>query len=66
MTSLEKRKLLYWPWLALPVVLLSYVIFWNSLPERMGVHFSWTGKTDRGYVNGKRLFARILIRKRTK
>jgi len=27
---------------------------------------SWAGKTDRGYVDGKRLFARILIRKRTK
>ena len=26
----------------------------------------WTGKTDRGYVNGKRLFARILIRSRMK
>jgi hypothetical protein len=26
----------------------------------------WTGKTDRGYVKGKRLFARILIRRRTK
>jgi Adenine-specific methyltransferase EcoRI len=26
----------------------------------------WKGKTDRGYVKGKRLFARILIRKRTK
>lgn len=24
----------------------------------------WRGKTDRGYVNGKRLFARIFIRKR--
>ena len=24
----------------------------------------WTGKTDRGYINGKRLFARILIRRR--
>jgi hypothetical protein len=26
----------------------------------------WAGKTDRGYVNGRRLFARILIRKRAK
>lgn len=26
---------------------------------------SWAGKTDRGYVRGKRLFARIFIRKRT-
>lgn len=27
---------------------------------------SWHGKTDRGYVKGKRLFARVLIRKRNK
>ena len=26
----------------------------------------WSGKMDRGYVKGKRLYARILIRKRTK
>ncbi|MGB6348072.1 MAG: adenine-specific methyltransferase EcoRI family protein [Methyloceanibacter sp.] len=25
----------------------------------------WTGKTDRSYINGKRMFARILIRSRT-
>jgi len=29
------------------------------------VRRGWTGKTDRAYLNGKRLFARILIRRRT-
>jgi len=33
------------------------------LPELLNQ--SWMGKTDRGYVKGKRLFARILIRKKT-
>lgn len=46
MTSHTKHKLLYWPWLTLPVVLLSYLIFWNSLPEKMGVHIGFTGQTN--------------------
>ncbi|MGI8524871.1 MAG: adenine-specific methyltransferase EcoRI family protein [Pseudolabrys sp.] len=25
---------------------------------------NWRGKTDRGYIDGKRLFARVLIRRR--
>ena len=33
------------------------------LPEL--IRQGWTGKIDRGYVKGRRLFARILIRKRT-
>lgn len=42
----------------------DYEVRQGVLPEL--VKRSWTGKIDRGYVNGKRLFARILIRKRTK
>jgi hypothetical protein len=30
------------------------------------VKANWTGKIDRGYVKRKRLYARILVRKRTK
>lgn len=42
----------------------DYEVKMGLLPEL--VKRSWTGKTDRGYVRGKRLFARILIRKRAK
>ncbi len=42
----------------------DYEVRQGLLPEV--VKRSWRGKTDRGYVNGKRLFARILIRKRMK
>ena len=42
----------------------DYEVKQGMLPEI--VKRSWTGKTDRGYVKGKRKFARILIRKRTK
>ena len=40
----------------------DYEVKQGVLPEI--VKRSWTGKTDRGYVKGKRKFARILIRKR--
>jgi hypothetical protein len=47
MTSEQKRTFIYGPWLALPVVLISYLIFWNNLPERMAVHSSvLTWQTD--------------------
>lgn len=41
----------------------DYQVKQGLLPEL--VRRQWSGKTDRGYVKGKRLFARILIRKRT-
>lgn len=40
----------------------DYEVKQGLLPQL--VKRSWTGKTDRGYVKGKRLFARILIQKR--
>lgn len=40
----------------------DYEVKQGLLPEI--IKQSWNGKTDRGYVNGKRKFARILIRKR--
>jgi hypothetical protein len=42
----------------------DYEVKQGLLPELL--KSEWDGKTDRGYVNGKRLFARLLIRKRTK
>lgn len=42
----------------------DYEVKQGLLPDL--VKRSWSGKTDRGYVKGNRLFARILIRKRTK
>ena len=41
----------------------DYEVKQGLLPEL--IRRGWTGKIDRGYVKGKRLFARILIRKRT-
>ena len=41
----------------------DYEVKQGLLPEILKP--DWTGKTDRAYLNGKRLFARILIRKRT-
>ena len=40
----------------------DYEVKQGLLPEL--IKPDWTGKTDRAYLNGKRLFARILIRKR--
>lgn len=42
----------------------DYEVKQGLLPEL--VKRKWTGKIDRGYVKGRRLYARILIRKRTK
>jgi len=42
----------------------DYEVKQGLLPELL--RRDWAGKTDRGYVKGRRLFARILIRKRTK
>lgn len=42
----------------------DYEVKQGLLPEL--VKPGWTGKADRGYVKGKRLFARILVRKRAK
>lgn len=42
----------------------DYEVKQGMLPEL--INPGWKGKTDRGYVNGKRLFARLLIRRRTK
>lgn len=40
----------------------DYEVKQGILPEL--VQDGWNGKIDRAYVNGKRLYARILIRKR--
>ncbi len=42
----------------------DYEVKQGLLPEL--VKRKWIGKIDRGYVKGKRLYARILVRKRTK
>lgn len=42
----------------------DYEVKQGLLPDLL--RQGWTGKTDRGYVNGKRLYARILIRRRAK
>ena len=41
----------------------DYEVKQGLLPEL--VNEQWTGKVDRGYVKGKRLFARILIRRKS-
>jgi hypothetical protein len=40
----------------------DYEVKDGLLPELL--RSDWDGKTDRGYVNGRRLYARILIRRR--
>jgi hypothetical protein len=40
----------------------DYEVKQGLLPQL--VKANWKGKTDRGYINGKRLYARLLIRKR--
>jgi len=42
----------------------DYEVKQGLLPELL--RRDWAGKTDRAYVKGRRLFARMLIRKRTK
>jgi len=42
----------------------DYEVKQGLLPDL--IKRGWKGKTDRGYVGGRRLFARVLIRKRTR
>ena len=42
----------------------DYEVRQGQLPELL--NREWNGKIDRGYVNGRRLFARILIRRKRK
>lgn len=42
----------------------DYEVRQGQLPELLNQE--WKGKNDRGYVNGRRLFARILIRRKKK
>ena len=45
------------------IIGMDYDVKKGILPEILNL--DWTGKTDRGYVNGKRMYARILIRHRS-
>ena len=37
------RNLVLIPWLALPIVLASYLLLWAKIPLEIGVHFTFSG-----------------------
>ena len=37
------RNLILIPWLSLPVVLTSYLLFWNRMQSKIAVHFTSSG-----------------------
>jgi uncharacterized membrane protein len=43
-------RLIYLPWLSLPLVLISYLILWGELPAEMTVHFDLKGAPN-GYLS---------------
>ena len=37
------RLLMILPWLSVPLLLAAYLLLWDSIPERMAVHFDLSG-----------------------
>jgi uncharacterized membrane protein len=40
------RLLLVTPWLSVLLVLAAYALLWERMPERLAVHFDWSGAPD--------------------
>lgn len=43
MTASAWRKWIFLPWISLPVLVMTYLIWWNRLPPLLAVHFSGGG-----------------------
>jgi hypothetical protein len=44
MNAKVSRKLMFAPWLSLPVVLFSYLAAWWRLPAAIAIHFTFSGR----------------------
>lgn len=42
----HSRNLILIPWLSLPIMLASYLLFWTRMPSEIAVHFTSSGKPD--------------------
>ena len=51
-------KILIWPIAAIPLIYL--LVTWNSLPEKVAMHFDWQGHPDR-YGNKNELLLMVAI-----
>ena len=43
------------PWLSLPLVLFVHLLLWERMPERLAVHFDWSGAADGWMSRGESL-----------
>ena len=46
MTVKKWHVLILLPWISLPIVLAGYAVFWSRLPERLAVHFDFSGAAN--------------------
>ena len=61
MTEKKRRALILLPWISLPIVLAGYAILWNRLPERLAVHFEWSGAANGWMSRGQALASQAVI-----
>lgn len=54
MTTKAWRKLIFLPWLSVPLVLMIYVVLWSSIPERLVTQFNLAGRPS-GWMSRERL-----------
>jgi uncharacterized membrane protein len=40
------RLLMILPWLSVPLLVAAHLLLWDSIPERLAVHFDWSGAPD--------------------
>ena len=46
MNDKRRRALILLPWLSLPVVVVSFLVLWERVPERLAVHFDSSGAAN--------------------
>lgn len=51
----RSRNLILIPWLSLPIVLASYLLFWRRMPSEIAVHFTSLGRPDTLMSRGQSL-----------
>ncbi len=55
------RNLILIPWLSLPIILASYLLFWNRMPSELAVQFTSSGKPVTLMSRGQSLLFDLII-----
>jgi hypothetical protein len=61
MSERTARVLMLLPWLSLPLVAVVYLLWWDSVPERLAVHFDWEGTPNGWMTRGQSLAFDVVI-----